>query len=440
MAVVALAGLADDALRPSDVLPLFDVGGGPEDEGRRLLRETARWVAARKLGWGQALAPMVRRWLADVPADADARGYLAWEVAQLAGSPEVAAALASTVRVPATPAARDVALRAMAEARPSAASAAWLDAVSAVAADAADRPAVNRLVETARALPKPKGGHGELTAAMTALARRADLPATVRLDALSAVGTLQPVDADVFRELVGLIGADAPADTRGRAAAVLAGARLSAAQQAELADALAGVGPLELAKLLPAFERGGAAEPLGRRLVAALRASPGRTSLRSEVLKPVLARFPQSVRDAAADLLKPDASAAEQAVALDKLLAELPAGDVNRGQAVFVGKRAACITCHATGYLGGKLGPDLTGIGKVRTDRDLLEAIVHPSASFVRGYDPVIVILKDGDKLPGIVTSEARDAIVLATGPQETKRVPRADVAEVRPGTVSLMP
>jgi putative heme-binding domain-containing protein len=221
---------------------------------------------------------------------------------------------------------------------------------------------------------------------------------------------------------------------------VLVKATLTPDQRAALADALATVGPLELPKLLPAFERGDAPEPLGLRLVAALKASPGRASLRSEVLKPVLARFPQSVRDVAAELLKPDATAAEQAAGLDKLLAELPPGDVNRGQAAFVGKKAGCVACHATGYLGGKLGPDLTGIGKVRTDRDLLEAIVYPGASFVRGYDPVIVILKDGDKLAGIVTSEARDEIVLATGPQETRRILRTDVAEVRPGTVSLMP
>jgi hypothetical protein len=39
------------------------------------------------------------------------------------------------------------------------------------------------------------------------------------------------------------------------------------------------------------------------------------------------------------------------------------------------------------GYLGGKVGPDLTSVGQIRTERDLLEAVVYPSASFVRSYE-----------------------------------------------------
>ena len=135
-----------------------------------------------------------------------------------------------------------------------------------------------------------------------------------------------------------------------------------------------------------------------------------------------------------------DATAAEQAAHLDRLVKELPKGDAARGQAVFAGKNVACGTCHNIGHLGGRLGPDLTNIGRVRTDRDLLEAILYPSASFVRGYESVVVELKDGDKLSGIVASEARDELVLSTGPVETRRLPRTDVADVRPAAVSLMP
>ena len=59
-------------------------------------------------------------------------------------------------------------------------------------------------------------------------------------------------------------------------------------------------------------------------------------------------------------------------------MATLSAGDVRRGQLIFHSEKAACYSCHAIGYRGGNVGPDLTRIGSVRADRDLLEAIVFP--------------------------------------------------------------
>jgi len=68
-------------------------------------------------------------------------------------------------------------------------------------------------------------------------------------------------------------------------------------------------------------------------------------------------------------------------------MAELPGGDVRRGQLIFNNPKFACISCHSVGYRGGHLGPDLTSVGTIRTERDLLESIVYPSASFVRSYE-----------------------------------------------------
>jgi putative heme-binding domain-containing protein len=115
-------------------------------------------------------------------------------------------------------------------------------------------------------------------------------------------------------------------------------------------------------------------------------------------------------------------------------------GDVRRGQALFNGQKAACSTCHAIGYLGGNLGPDLTRIGQVRTERDLLESIVFPSASFVRSFEPMVVVTKSGDEHSGIVRRDAPDEVVIATGPTSEEHIPRADIVELRAGTVSVMP
>jgi putative heme-binding domain-containing protein len=107
---------------------------------------------------------------------------------------------------------------------------------------------------------------------------------------------------------------------------------------------------------------------------------------------------------------------------------------------VFNGAKAACSSCHRIGYLGGNVGPELTKIGEVRSERDLLEALIYPSVSFVRSYEPTTVVLQDGEEVNGILRRETDSELILVTGPAAEQHVARADVKEVRPGTVSIMP
>jgi putative heme-binding domain-containing protein len=115
-------------------------------------------------------------------------------------------------------------------------------------------------------------------------------------------------------------------------------------------------------------------------------------------------------------------------------------GDVRRGQAVFNGAKASCAACHAIGYLGGTVGPDLTHIGKIRSERDLLESIVFPSASFVRSYEPMLVTTKSGKTHNGVIRKDAPDEIVLATGINQEVRIARKDIEDIQPSKVSIMP
>ena len=66
-------------------------------------------------------------------------------------------------------------------------------------------------------------------------------------------------------------------------------------------------------------------------------------------------------------------------------------GNASRGREVFFGSKAACSACHFILGVGGHVGPDLSRIGEGRTSRDLLEAILYPSASFARGFEPNII-------------------------------------------------
>jgi putative heme-binding domain-containing protein len=107
---------------------------------------------------------------------------------------------------------------------------------------------------------------------------------------------------------------------------------------------------------------------------------------------------------------------------------------------VFYSTKAACSSCHAIGYLGGNIGPDLTHIGKIRNERDLLESIVFPSASFVRSYEPWLVTTKDGRVHNGVLRKDAPDEIVLATNATEEVRILRSDIEDMQPSKVSIMP
>jgi putative heme-binding domain-containing protein len=182
-------------------------------------------------------------------------------------------------------------------------------------------------------------------------------------------------------------------------------------------------------------------EPVGVALVEALTRANSRSSVRAEVLRPVLSKYPEAVRTAGDALLESASlDTANQIRRLDALLPTLQGGDITRGQAVFNSPKVACYSCHAIGYMGGHIGPDLTRIGQVRSERDLLEAILYPSASFARGYEPVVIKARGGQVYSGILrNNDLPDEVVLATERDDT-RIPRREIIDMQPGTVSLMP
>jgi putative heme-binding domain-containing protein len=121
-------------------------------------------------------------------------------------------------------------------------------------------------------------------------------------------------------------------------------------------------------------------------------------------------------------------------------LAELKPGDIRRGQLVFNSPKTQCIACHKVGYVGGLIGPDLTRIGSIRSERDLLESIVFPSASFVRSYEPMRVLTTDDRTFNGIIKKDAPDEIIIVVAADKEERIARADIASITPSSVSLMP
>jgi putative membrane-bound dehydrogenase-like protein len=430
-ALVALDQMASGGLTAERVIPLLD-------DSNPVLRRTAHWVVAHRSPWGDALVDYFQRRLDNLPAAESDRSALATQLAQLGKSEAIQALVARRLRERGGDESARVVLKAMADAKLSATPATWLAALAELL-PAAGGDVLAEAIATARALPLPKDGHG-LKTALLDVGRRGDLPLVTRLAALDAAGGVGEPEPARFDELLSAVLPDEPYASRTAAANVLASAKLTAEQRLAVAAALSKVGPFELPKLLPIFERE-PTEEQGQRLLAALEAASGARGLRIELLRPVLAKYPPAVVQAGEKLLAAlSVTTTEQAAQLEQLIRELPEGDIRRGHEIFVSQKAACSTCHAVGYLGGRLGPDLTNIGKVRNDRDLLEAIVFPSSSFVRSYEPVLVRMDDGRNVAGIPVRQSADEIVLATAPQQEISLPRGEIVAMQPGQASLMP
>ncbi len=77
-------------------------------------------------------------------------------------------------------------------------------------------------------------------------------------------------------------------------------------------------------------------------------------------------------------------------------------GDAKAGAAIFWSK-AGCGNCHSVAGEGGKLGPDLSNIGAIRSVPTLREAIVDPDADGAFGYRLTNVTLKDGKQVRGVL-------------------------------------
>ena len=369
---------------------------------------------------------------------ADAENLLA-SLASATATQELIAELAGAQQ---TPDIRLLAVRVMARVMPKTPPASWAERVAAAVADES-KPLREAALAAASALRDRKVTSPALTASLTKLAAQPGANADDRLAALAALAALpdplRPADEDTFALLTARLAPGESIFSRRSAIATLRRLPLADSQWLALARSAGNLEPAGLAEVLGLFERC-PSEAAGRELLDRLRAAKGVANLPVDTLRKAFAKQPEAMREDAAKLsANQGIDPAKQRARLDELAAALKTGDVRRGQEVFRGMKTGCTACHAMGYVGGNIGPDLTRIGKIRTERDLLEAIIYPSASFVRSYEPMLVHTKSGDLL-GIVRAENADELVLAVGPGAEMHVPRADTQGIEPAPTSLMP
>ncbi|RUL84908.1 c-type cytochrome [Tautonia sociabilis] len=142
-----------------------------------------------------------------------------------------------------------------------------------------------------------------------------------------------------------------------------------------------------------------------------------------------------------AQLILPWAPAAIEPPAVPPPLPEgMLGGDPDRGEAVFFGETGKCATCHRIGGKGGEVGPDLSAIGGRLDLAALYHAIEAPSAAISPEYLPYTVAMADGRVFSGIVRAEGPETIRVVGADAQATSIPRAEVAEIRPVSTSIMP
>lgn len=406
------------------------------------VRQTAEWILVRHPEWARPLVPYFEQGLRSgaFTHDAPPQEQLHRLLKAFAAQPPIQKVLAGAVANSKLPTqSRSTALRAMAQSGLKELPAIWREKLEQLLVQD-DSQFISEVTAVARAIPISKHGAGKLAAGLLDLARDETRSPQLRLDAISALPAGSKIDDQVFQFLAFRVDPEKPVQIRSAAVAALGKARLTDEQLLAVADLLKKSGSLEIPKLLPLFAKA-TNEAIGLKLISNIKDSNSAAALQPDMLRSCFTNFPASVQTQVDQLVASmHSSTTEQRSRLEQIHSALPAGDIRRGQAIFNSTRTACSSCHAIGYLGGHLGPDLTRIGQVRTDGDLLESIVYPSISFVRSYEPMVVATKSGDQFNGILRRDAADEVVLATGPDAEIHVARIDVAEMRPGTISVMP
>ncbi len=111
-------------------------------------------------------------------------------------------------------------------------------------------------------------------------------------------------------------------------------------------------------------------------------------------------------------------------------------GDLKRGAEAF---KANCGVCHLFYGQGGKVGPDLSGIG-VRPRADILAEILDPNRSVEANYVLWTVETKSGDTLSGRLDTETQTSIELYDLQGQKHSVQRRDITSLEASNQSIMP
>jgi putative heme-binding domain-containing protein len=267
-------------------------------------------------------------------------------------------------------------------------------------------------------------------------------PTALRLRALDSMQA-RAMTPQVFALLHTTLTQDASVAARIQAAAMLSSSTLTPTQTLTLAPALAQAGPIELRELTKLLRRTSPKEvAAAEALTTAIARNPALISQQESVYRTALSEQPPKLFE---QIILPARLAAEAGMDLKKrelgAIAEAATHGVPaRGQALFASGKGTCIACHKIGELGRAIGPDLSKIGAIRTERDLAESIVFPSSTLARDYEAHLFETSDGQTALGVVRSHTAEGLLIVDISGQEKTLLHAQIVSDTVLTESLMP
>jgi len=114
-------------------------------------------------------------------------------------------------------------------------------------------------------------------------------------------------------------------------------------------------------------------------------------------------------------------------------------GDPRRGRDHFYGTSASCGNCHTRDGRGADVGPDLSSIAEKMGARELVDAILNPSAAIAHGYESWLIETDDERLWSGFLLADG-PAVVLKDTAGRIHAFPAEEVVWREKQSFSVMP
>ena len=114
-------------------------------------------------------------------------------------------------------------------------------------------------------------------------------------------------------------------------------------------------------------------------------------------------------------------------------------GNPVQGEQLYLGK-GDCSRCHTINGVGGRLGPNLSEIGWLRSTKHLKSSIINPDEDIDRRYLSLHILKKGGQRVQGVPLNEDSYSIQLMDLQENLHSLWKRDLEEVRQEERSWMP
>ncbi len=178
--------------------------------------------------------------------------------------------------------------------------------------------------------------------------------------------------------------------------------------------------------------------PGQKTLLEMVKANKVTDDVRFAVTDALLSSNNDQIKNEAAKLLTPPASATAEVIPPLQQLAKMR-GDAAAGKLVF-NTVGTCSKCHKVAGEGKEVGPDLSEIGSKLSREDMYVAILNPSAAVSHNFETYTLLTADGQAFTGLLINQNDQSVTIRNAEGIDQTIPKADVENLKKQSVSLMP